>query len=98
MVSQGNEQRSNVLAVAAVARGKCRTSASGHEPPGRELERNLVGLGLGSTDASAGTGVLDDDAFDRVAPDVVVPAKVGSRAEQTPESAVIECRECFGER
>ena len=38
----------------------------------------------------AGPRVLDDDVFDGVAANVVVPAKIGACAQQAPERAIVE--------
>jgi hypothetical protein len=39
---------------------------------------------------AARPGILDDDVLDRVPPDVVVAAKIGTRAQQTPQRAIVQ--------
>ncbi len=87
-----------MFAMPPIARSEGRTRAGRYESPGRELERDPVGLGICSADVATRPGVLDDDAVDGMTPHIVVATKVSARAEQTPEGAIIERRESFGER
>jgi hypothetical protein len=98
LVPECDEERGDVFAMSPVARSEGRTRAGRHESAGRELERDPVGLGICSADVATRARVFDDDAVDGMTPDIVVATEVSARAEQTPEGAVIERRECFGER
>jgi len=98
LVAQRDQQRRDVLAMAAVARSERRARTARRETAGRKLERDLVGIRIGPAHVAPSPRVLDDDVLDRVPPDVVVAAEVGTGAEQTPQRAIVQSGQCFGER
>ena len=81
LIAERDEQRSDVLAVSAIARSECRTRAARSETRRRQLQRYLVRLRVVAAHVASRTGVLDDDVFDRAPANVVVTAQVGARSE-----------------
>jgi len=98
LVAQRDQESSHMLAVPAIAGSESRASAGRIETGRREVDRDLVGVGVGAAHVAPGGPVLDGDVVHRVPANVVVTAKIRSRAEEAAEGAVVEGGECFGER
>jgi hypothetical protein len=82
LIAERDEERRDVLAMAAIARGERRAGATGAEAGRSELQSDPIRFGVGSTDVTARPGVLDHDVFDGVPPNVIVTAKVRARPEK----------------
>jgi hypothetical protein len=89
LVAKRDEKGGNVLAVAVDLR-KRRTGALRREAGRRELELNVVRLGLGAAHVAAGRRVADLDFVDGVAPDVIVAAEKRACAEEPTQRSVVE--------
>ena len=89
LVAKRDEKGGNVLAMAVDLR-KRRTGALRREAGRRELELDVVRLGLGAADVAAGRRVSDLDFVDGVAPDVIVPAEKRACAEEPTQRSVVE--------
>jgi hypothetical protein len=62
------------------------------------LERNAVRVRVSAANVATRAGVLDHDVLDRVPSYVIIAAKISSRAKETPERAIIQGGQGFGER
>jgi hypothetical protein len=98
VISQRNEKRGDVLAMAPVTRCERGTRTHGSESVRGKLEGDLVRVGIGPAYVSACARLLDDYVFDRMTADIVVSTQICSGSEQAPERAVVQGRECFSER
>ncbi len=96
LIAHGDEQSRHVLAVPVDLR-KGRARALRRDAGRRELDRDLVGVGLGAADLTLRRRLLDLDVLDRVTAHVVVAAQESAGSEQSAQRSVVERRDRFRE-
>src|SRR5947208_1491186 len=79
LIAQRDQERRHVLAMPVDLR-KSRTAALRREPARRELQLNVVRLGLGTANVTARRRVADLDLVDGVASHVIVATEEGPGA------------------